>query len=73
MGNVDTVTANSFPKQGGNAGQPVRVLFHYGGPMLFGRIVREDTESPWRTIIALNDGRYVMSTECQYALEFGDT
>ncbi|WP_260973634.1 hypothetical protein [Mycolicibacterium llatzerense] len=33
-----------------------------------GEIVRDDAEPPGVTIIRLDDGRHVLSTECQYRL-----
>ena len=34
-----------------------------------GRIVRNDAEAPFVTIIALlDDGRYVLDTECQHSI-----
>jgi hypothetical protein len=70
MGNEQTITAAQFPKQGEYLGRRCQVIFHYNGQVrLHGTIVRDDREKPWRTIIRLDDGRYVLSTECQYAPE----
>lgn len=35
-----------------------------------GTIVRDDVEAPYHTIISLDDGRYVLTTECQHGLPF---
>jgi hypothetical protein len=63
------ITATTFPKQGDYLGKRTRVLFHYRAPELRGTIVRDDREQPFRTIIRLDDGRYVLADECQYAPE----
>lgn len=69
MGNVANITAESFPRQGRNAGKRVKVCFHYDtSKTILGRIVRDDAESPGVGIIALYDGRYVLTTECQYSI-----
>jgi hypothetical protein len=52
-------------------GLRTKVIFHYGGPELMGTIVRDDFEEPWRTIIKLDDGRYILGSECQHAPEIG--
>jgi hypothetical protein len=69
MGAVKNITATTFPRQGAYQNQRTKVLFHYGGPELMGTIVRDDYEDPFVTIIKLDDGRYVLATECQYAPE----
>jgi len=67
MGCVDTITAARWPAQGSYLGKRVRVCFHYDtARSLTGVIVRDDAESPHETIIALDDGRFVRSAECQY-------
>ena len=67
MGCVGTISHTTFPKQGTHLNRHTRVLFRYHGPELMGTIVRDDMESPWRTIIRLDDGRFVLADECQYA------
>jgi hypothetical protein len=70
MGNEATITATTFPKQGELVGRRTRVIFHYSGPELLGTIVRNDWEEPYRTIIKLlDDGRYIMASECQHSPE----
>lgn len=67
MGNVPNITQPRFPEQGRHAGQRCEVLFHYQGPALSGTVVRDDNEAPWVTIIKMDDGRHILSTECQYS------
>jgi hypothetical protein len=68
MGYVANLTKSNFPQQGDFFGQRVRVYFHYDTLAMFlGTIVRDDMESPWRTIIELDNGRVVLGTECQYS------
>lgn len=60
---------DKFPKQGSWLNQPVSVCFNYDtSKQMTGRIVREDAETPGVMIIALDNGRFVLSTECQYQL-----
>jgi hypothetical protein len=68
MGTHINVGPLRFPKQGEWLGKRVNVCFHFKTEDLFpGTIVREDSEEPGRLIIALDDGRYVISTECMYS------
>lgn len=67
MGDVIGVTADSFPEQGPYWGQKVRVCFNYDTSKTFlGLVVRDDSTAPGIMIIKLEDGRHVLSTECQY-------
>lgn len=66
MGVVENITADRFPEQGRYLGVRAEVLFHFAGPALGGRIVRDDREDPWVTAIHLDDGRLILATECQY-------
>lgn len=60
---------NSFPKQGSYLGRRVNVAFDYDtAHIVLGTIRRDDAEEPGRMIIELDDGRLVLSTECQYQL-----
>lgn len=69
MGVVKNVGYDEFPKQGPDLGRRVKVCFNYDlGRSLMGIVVRDDVESPAVEIIALDDGRYVLTTECQYSL-----
>jgi hypothetical protein len=67
MGCVENITADKFPKQGKWLGLRATVIFFYGGREIGGRIVRDDIEEPFKTIIALDDGRFVLAGECQYS------
>lgn len=70
MGNVNNVSASSWPKQGSWLGKRTRVCFHYDTEhCVMGTIVRDDYEDPWVTIISLDDGRVVLATECQHSPE----
>lgn len=68
MGYHKNITLNTFPKQGNWLNKKVEVCFHYDtSKPILGEIVRDDREEPFKTIIKLNDGRYVESSECQYS------
>lgn len=69
MGCASNVGYNKFPKQGTFLGKKTKVCFFYETDYLKGVVVRDDAEAPFLTIIRLDDGRYIMSTECQYAPE----
>lgn len=67
MGGEETIDAAWFPKQGRWWGEQVRVCFNYDtSNTILGRVVRDDAEAPGLMIIRLEDGRHVLSTECQY-------
>ena len=69
MGCERNVGFNRFPRQGSMLGKEVWVCFDYDATnMLFGEVVRDDVEEPYRMIFKLEDGRYVLATECQYTL-----
>lgn len=62
-----TIDFDSFPQQGAYKGTRVRVCFHYDASRTIeGTVLRDDTEEPGRMIIQLDDGRVVLSTECQW-------
>ncbi|OCB46683.1 hypothetical protein A5721_10855 [Mycobacterium vulneris] len=72
MGAIDSVSQDRFPRQGSYLGRRVKVYFHYDtNATVGGEIVRDDVEEPYRTIIRLDDGRHVLSTECQYTPDRG--
>jgi hypothetical protein len=74
MGVVPNISHDKFPQQGKFLNQRVQVCFNYDTSKLIGgAIVRDDTEEPGREIIKLDDGRYVLSTECQYSIDRGVT
>lgn len=67
MGIHQSITAGTFPRQGSMLGRRVRVCFHYDGSRwVEGTCVRDDAEEPGVEIFRLDDGRFVLSTECQY-------
>jgi len=67
MGIEKNVGFEKFPKQGDLIGRDVEVGFNRDiSKLINGRIVRDDIQEPYRTIIQLSDGRYVLGTECQY-------
>lgn len=67
MGTHVNVGFENFPKQGQYLGKSVEVTFNYNiSHIISGVIVRDDVEEPFRTIIQLEDGRYIEAVECQY-------
>ena len=70
MGIEENIGFNVFPKQGNDLGIEVDVCFKYDNSnVLKGIIVRDDIEEPFRRIIQLSGGRYILSTECMYSLK----
>jgi len=69
MGCVANVSHDKFPKQGSYVGLKVNVLFYYREPVLHGVMVRDDVEEPLVQIIKLDDGRHILTTECQWQPE----
>ena len=66
---LDPVGFDRFPEQGPFKGREVRVCFDFDpSRTVEGTVIRCDAEAPGRMIIQLDDGRVVMSTECQYQL-----
>lgn len=67
MGVHENITDTKYPKQGDRLGRIVVVCFHYDtSKTVTGKIVRDDCEPPYETIMLLEDGRYVLSRECQW-------
>lgn len=67
MGCHKNITIDKFPKHGEQLGNQVKVCFHYDTDnWIGGKIVRDDMEEPYLTIIRLDDGRHVLGSECQY-------
>ncbi|HEC60817.1 MAG TPA: hypothetical protein ENI27_01020 [bacterium] len=67
MGVEKNVGLNKMPRQGTHLGIRVKVCFNDDADnTIGGRVIREDMEEPFRTIIALDDERVVLATECQY-------
>jgi len=68
MGSHVNITAKIFPRQGNYLHKPVKVIFHYDDAIpCHGEVIRDDMESPFLTIIRLNDGRVILSSECQFS------
>lgn len=69
MGCVANVGACIFPKQGEFIGKRVGVCFNYDtSDVVSGVVVRDDADAPGVMIIALDNGRVVLATECQWHL-----
>lgn len=57
-----------YPKQGSFLHRRTKVCFNYDTEsQVVGTIVRDDKTEPGVLIIMLDDGRVVLSTECQYS------
>lgn len=70
MGVHPNVGLNKFPKQGGWLNKEAKVMFNFDSSTISkGVIVRDDMEEPFVTLIKLEDGRIISSTECQYSLD----
>lgn len=70
MGVDKSISFDSFPRQGEHLGKRVEVCFDYDlSRTIGGVVVRDDVGEPGRTIIKLDDGRYVLSIECQYSIK----
>ncbi len=69
MGCETNITRYQMPKQGDHLGKGVSVCFHYDTKNAIGGIiVRDDIEAPFKTIIKLENGNYVLASECQYCV-----
>lgn len=67
MGASATISAKTWPRQASFLNKRVRVCFNYDtSAVIEGTVVRDDAETPGKMIIRLDDGRHVLSTECQY-------
>jgi hypothetical protein len=67
MGSHPYITTADFPTQGPHLGERVLVCFHYDtSQSTKGTMVRNDYAAPWVDIIQLDDGRFVLATECQW-------
>ena len=70
MGVVANIGFEEYPKQSDWNGKRVVVYFRYDTEKTIeGRIVRCDMESPGVSIIRLDDGRFILSSECQYQVK----
>ena len=69
MGTISNVSYDKYPLQGDLIGKRVFICFDYDTEKsLPGTVIRDDAEEPHKTIIRLDDGRIILSTECQYRL-----
>jgi hypothetical protein len=69
MGVVENISIGRFPVQGPWLQRRVRVCFNYDHTQYtMGVIVRDDRESPGVSIIRLDSGQYILTTECQFSL-----
>lgn len=60
-------TIEDYPKQASYLGYKCEVVFGYNTEDIFtGTIIRDDGEKPHVTIIALDNGKVVLSIECQF-------
>lgn len=67
MGVDQNIGYDIFPKQGESLGKRVSVCFNYDtSRLLYGTIVRDDLGPPFKGIIKLDDGRFILHTECQF-------
>ena len=73
MGVVANISYDNYPKQDTESfikvGTRVSVCYNYEPTKTHaGTIVRNDIEEPLRIIIQLDNGRYLLGTECQYSV-----
>jgi hypothetical protein len=70
MGVKANISMSKFPRQGKWLGKWCNVCFHYDTQnVIRGQCVRDDAENPpGLTIFRLDDGRYVLATECQHTM-----
>jgi hypothetical protein len=69
MGCVKNISIHQYPEQGINLFRRVDVCFNYDtSNKIGGRIIRDDIEDPFETLIELDDGRYIKGTECQFSI-----
>lgn len=67
MGVTPHIDADTYPKQGRYLGTRVRVCYNYDTSRMFeGLVIRDDATEPGLMIIHTDDGRALLSTECQY-------
>lgn len=68
MGCRPNIAADRFPKQGSYLNARVNVCFHYDtSKTVMGTVIRDDAEEPGIAIINLDDGRTLLTTECQWS------
>lgn len=68
MGCHPNISSDKFPKQGAYLNSRAKVCFNYDTNETFlGVVIRDDAEEPGIAIIKLDDGRVVLTTECQWS------
>jgi hypothetical protein len=68
MGTTTQIDADTYPAQGDYNGRRVQVCYNYDtARTVDGTVIRDDKTAPWLTIIRTDDGRTVLSTECQWS------
>lgn len=69
MGSHANIDIDKFPKQSDWVGKRCEVCFNYDSSRsIAAECVRSDEEEPGRTIFKLDDGRYVLATECMHTM-----
>ena len=67
MGVHENIGADVYPEQSRFKGNRAVVCFQYDTSRRFpATIVRDDMDEPYRTILQLDDGRFVLGVECQW-------
>lgn len=57
------------PNQSKDVGKQTKVIFNYDSTQKHeGVIIRDDIEEPFLTLIKLDAGPFIISTECQYSV-----
>lgn len=70
MGVTASIDYERFPEQGSYLQKRTKVCFNYDTRrILMGTIVRDDHDAPGVGIIRLDDGRHILTTECQHSPE----
>jgi hypothetical protein len=68
MGSHVNISHDRMPRQGSYAGTRAVVIFDYDSRYQhLATAVRDDAEAPGVMIFRLDDGRHVLSTECQWS------
>lgn len=69
MGVHLNISSDKFPKQGRWLGGRCEVCFNFDTSKRIGATcVRDDREEPYLAIFELDNGKYVLSTECQHTI-----
>lgn len=65
MGSHPNITVDKYPRQGSYLNLRVKVCFNYDTTEQFlGVMIRDDMEEPGISIIKLDNGRVLLTTEC---------